>query len=766
VRNLALTLMILFLPFACFGEIIQSSNRVDWVPGLSVGVQGGIAWRTTIYTNFYTTNTAAEINAGIASCPSNQVVMLNEQGVFDVRTGLSILKDGVSLRGLGSNTIVFGAIQIGQGISGNNYPFTVISGGGKGTTNLVVTNLVDQFGSSLVKGDALKISADFDSTNQNFQVLNVGGYGHFLNQQVVIHSINGNTISITTPLVFDFTNNPVLFTVNLPGIPTLRPLRRVGLEDLTVTITNAGTLLGGNTLSMTMCNNSWVTNVNVMYANNYHFYFQYNVSCTVAHCQVRYALGAGSNHGGMLVANDVGCLIEDNIISDGLFPGIEFNDGFVGNAVFANFFTNNLLDIDCHNSHPIMNLWEANVMGVFEMDGYFGSASHQTLFRNRGLGTVAVKRFTSYMQVVGNVLGNPTYAYVYEAAEIPNYPTYGIFELGFPNIGNNGFTFTSPPTGWNWPGTNIFLTDNTISTNYQMGAVVLSGTQGPTNILYGNFTNKVASREWWPYTPPNICFQDAVNTNLYHYGDGTPIVCLTNYGDRILINQTVTTSNGWKLFMTSSETFQTLQTLNKATHTLHGNAVCTNQSTYVLVWDAGIADHTLPASLLYTNGAPSWWGTNRWPAIDPEATVPTASIPAQNRFIGIPLAPDTSTNNVNPNSLDFGTNLVGTVSNQTVVVTNSGDMTLSGSVFVSSPYSVSNGTYSLAPGAAQTVTVIYSPSSAGTHSQNATFSGGGGRSVSLLGVATNTPSGGTSGSTNNVLTLNRLNVGQLRAPAP
>ena len=46
--------------------------------------------------------------------------------------------------------------------------------------------------------------------------------------------------------------------------------------------------------------------------------------------------------------------------------------------------------------------------GDFEMDGYFGSGSHQTLLLN-SVGSTYIpllfKRWTTYMNVVGNVLG-------------------------------------------------------------------------------------------------------------------------------------------------------------------------------------------------------------------------------------------------------------------------------------------------------------------------------------------------------------------------
>jgi len=68
----------------------------------------------------------------------------------------------------------------------------------------------------------------------------------------------------------------------------------------------------------------------------------------------------------------------------------------------------------------------------------------------------------------------------------------------------------------------------------------------------------------------------------------------------------------------------------------------TNNYDYVT---AGIPDGTtvMPASLVYSS-APSWWGTNRWPAIDPNNSTLVAMIPAQQRFLGITNGTNNGTN--------------------------------------------------------------------------------------------------------------------------
>jgi len=84
--------------------------------------------------------------------------------------------------------------------------------------------------------------------------------------------------------------------------------------------------------------------------------------------------------------------------------------------------------------------------------------------------------------------------------------------------------------------------------------------------------------------------------------------------------------------------------------------------------------------------------------------------------------------------LSFGSLPVGTTTNLTMTVRNAGAGTLSGSATASLPFSiVSGGTYSLGSNQSQVVTFRYAPTSAGSHSQSVSFSGGGGATLSLSG---------------------------------
>jgi len=92
---------------------------------------------------------------------------------------------------------------------------------------------------------------------------------------------------------------------------------------------------------------------------------------------------------------------------------------------------------------------------------------------------------------------------------------------------------------------------------------------------------------------------------------------------------------------------------------------------------------------------------------------------------------------VSPAMLNFGTVAVGSTTTETVTVQNTGGGTLSGSVSLGSPFSItSGGTYSLTNGQSQMVTIMYAPVVAGTNNQNVSFTGGGGATGTVMGSAT------------------------------
>jgi subtilisin family serine protease len=90
---------------------------------------------------------------------------------------------------------------------------------------------------------------------------------------------------------------------------------------------------------------------------------------------------------------------------------------------------------------------------------------------------------------------------------------------------------------------------------------------------------------------------------------------------------------------------------------------------------------------------------------------------------------------VTPTSRNFGTVALGSSEDRIFTVQNLGTGVLSGTATTSAPFSiVSGGTYSLAAGQSQRVTVRFTPVAAGTASGSVAYTGGGGRSRALVGT--------------------------------
>jgi hypothetical protein len=154
----------------------------------------------------------------------------------------------------------------------------------------------------------------------------------------------------------------------------------------------------------------------------------------------------------------------ENNIFDKTFPGVEMQNASSGNYVGYNYgyavqagniqpgdtyvgWNSGMLN-DNHGPHDMMNLYEGNVAEQFTSDGYFGSASHGTLFRNYLLGrnprfniswnAISLNRWSYHYNVVGNVLGVSTPKQtVYQFASTAECNAgHGIYRLGYPNMGN------------------------------------------------------------------------------------------------------------------------------------------------------------------------------------------------------------------------------------------------------------------------------------------------------------------------------------------
>lgn len=656
----------------CSGQVIPLNQMVPWVPNVTVGVLAQTNYATvTGITNYPVgivvtnspynadptgaTDSTSAINSAITAA-GNYTAVYIPPGTYNVSGGLTFNRDVVTLRGAGpTQTILVGHMIEGPTLEGpstygSTYAIAIASGSTKGSTNMTFIAAQDTNSVAFTPGDSFLISSWITTdpnpnTNAQYQMITsaAGALGatesYTLKQKILILTVSGNAVTFTPPLVWDFTNAPVAFPQNGPiAYGPNKPRVGVGLENICFESTNSTIVDNTGTLvNCQMLFDSWITNCYFLNGVNYNCQLQYCADCYFGHNKVSFSRSSGSNHSGLYTLQDGGCLIEDNIFSDGLEPGLEWNDSVCGNAFFANFFTNNVgnTDIDMHNAAMVMNLFEEQQSADEQMDGYYGSVSHQTLFRDYMTGPAVLNRWTTFCHVVGCCLGNTNFCYTYETTNNNFFGATGCYAtivVGFPNIGNEDYTNTTGPYPYNFPGWFTLGFGGDLVSTFTNGYFVVTNTQVNTNIITGNFTNLWAVGSLGNMAQfYHLLGQDPVNTNIY-YPIGTPIAYPTS--SNVTFGGNTTVSNGWRIFISNQQCYQQLNTSNILSDIITGNAVITNQASYTTVWDAN-GVQTLPASYLYTNGAPPWWGSTPWPATGPDVAARVNMVPAQQRYLGI-----------------------------------------------------------------------------------------------------------------------------------
>jgi hypothetical protein len=452
-----------------FAQIIPANRSAPWEG--NVGVPGGIPYRTSIYKNIVTDlgadptgaqDCAPIIERAISSCPPGKVVYI-PAGTFTLKSRVYVAnKSNITLRGAGAGVTVI------KSTSDNGYillagagpwppPSTWIpirAGATKGSNIISVSNT-----SNFTVGVQMCIGPNGLPSWAH----NLGGNQDSMHTMGILFRVVSKTSSTVTfepPLPFDFSGmNPAAL-----AYPKQTTVEGIGLESFTMDMFDSNASWG---LQISSAWGSWVKDVEVRGAYGRIMYFSDFIRGEVRQCYTHDQRTTGSNHEGIDFGTDC-CwnLVEDNICNtDG--PPVVFGDA--GNRCAANVVAYNYIlnphqveyswDITFnHGPHNMLNLAEGNVMHNFKDDGYFGSSSHNTLFRNRIDGKISLKHFSNYYNIVGNVLGT-TGVPAYETEQV-NYNFSTIYELGFPNIGNHTYSgMFGPTTPPNYSGLPNKLTD-------------------------------------------------------------------------------------------------------------------------------------------------------------------------------------------------------------------------------------------------------------------------------------------------------------------
>lgn len=499
-------------------EIIPPGRTAPWQG--NVGVPGGIPSRTTIYKNIVTdlgadptgkVDASPIINRAIGSCPVGQVVYI-PAGTFLIATPISTTsKSNFTLRGAGQGQTILRVTTNVTPISSRGLsPWpppdsgpSITAGATRGS-NAITVSITSTF--------AVNGLFSIRPTTPTW-AHNLGGFPDTMRSMggvFKVRSKTATTITFDPPCPFDFSGmNPI-------AVPSgAITMQGVGYESFTIDMSSVTANVWS--IGMEAAWGCWIKDIEFKNNSGRIIFMTDVVRCELRECYTNVQSSITPNHEGLdFGTNASWCLVEDNIVSPG-GPPIVFGDGgghCIGNVVAYNYVTSvqgGSWDVTFnHGPHNMLNLCEGNVFhNSFKDDGYFGSSSHNTLFRNVIPDQVALKHFCNYYNVVGNILGatrpGPRQTRTYDAQEASNYwsnNVYPIYELGFPNIGNashNGKFIgpTTPPDYHTLP--------NTLEGCQQLDRNVRT-----TILRHGNFDYVNNTVVWDPATPDH-----AIPNSLY-----------------------------------------------------------------------------------------------------------------------------------------------------------------------------------------------------------------------------------------------------------
>lgn len=620
-----------------FAEVIPSARTYPWVPGVTIGVRGGIPLAgMTIWTNFVEAGAVGDgetdnydlLNTLANTCPSNQYIYV-APGRYWTSQRVTLNNYGWALVGAHRTETIFtntSGLFIAD-VASFGAPFRLHGSHEKGATNLTTTgeDMTEYVGKTIriSRSEALVPEPDL-------QVQDIYFTDRILNQLAVVGTVSdGTNFTIDRPLMWDFdAEYDPWIEVNSSVF------ERVGFANFSVHVNgssrNAFDFFGARFIW-------WDTVSTRVSGGGYFLNDSYNLGFEARNCYA-FTDSVGSGTALWLFTSSFGHWFENNYGIGGS-PMFEIN-GTSGSAFTFNYATNNASDpntgddsyvgnpFNSHGAHAMMNLMEGNRGTMLQApDAYFGSASHWTVFRNQFHAfdpyprnylprAIDINRWGTYFNIVGNVLGSTNrtgwyYTMTNDAYDgsfpAPGPTTPTIFTFGYVAPGTRNYNQKNNGSHWKFPGV-----------QNRIGLVTNSATV-PTNRIAGTFTN-VSEGD-------HIILQSAANTKHYYpYNTNFPRLTVSSVESAYIeLSKNVTATNSdtvWKIG--DGNFFDGLHTEMVSTLLIHGNTDASNGFD-VIVWDRSgtVTDSNLPTSIVHGDTQPAW-ATNRstglavqWPIVNP-----------------------------------------------------------------------------------------------------------------------------------------------------
>ncbi|MCW8129962.1 MAG: hypothetical protein KIS92_06370 [Planctomycetota bacterium] len=445
---------------------------VEWKPGVPGGIPKYPVFASAMDAPYNAkgdgqADDTAAIQAALDACPAGQAVLL-PAGTYRLTAMLSITK-GIVLRGEGPEKTRLINEATAKHVIGicnydNEIATKIVSGATKGSTSITV----DDAG-RLKPGDLLLIDQlndpDFVDINGAGGACTWAGREkgqRAMGQLVQLSAKDGNKLTLSRPIYMNLKAELQPNAVRTSD----KIIVKAGVEDLYLESTRKHAD-SSSTIKLWNAIHCWVRNIEACKANfGGHVTLQRCLGCEVRDSYFHHAhtYGKGSGYGVWVFAQSADTLVENNVCYH-LNSGVMLECAGAGNVVAYNylrrFWGSDFPDTDwahggltTHGAHAFMNLFEGNDSDMFGGDYYWGSASHNTLFRNafnmdvktmdgRPMLAILGCRIDAknyYMNAVGNVLGSDGAKGQVEPAKIENYNQPIVWRLGYKAPSSAGVT--------------------------------------------------------------------------------------------------------------------------------------------------------------------------------------------------------------------------------------------------------------------------------------------------------------------------------------
>jgi hypothetical protein len=420
-------------------DVIPSARRTTWTPGTTVGVRGGFAqysnnWTTSAITGLDPTgvsDASAAIQTAINNA-ANDTILTIPAGTY--RCNSSITVGHAPSGGTARNRRILRGAGAGETIL-MFYNAASLSVGGKDTSwddaysKTTTTSSISAGGNSVTRAstdgwvgaDGLVMRMSLKNSYDPVVIASVGGdLPHKF--YAMITSVVGSTVTFSPSVPFAVASGTTIRRET--GSEGLGVVSKCGIENLTANLTNSTAQSG---VVMYAAVDSWLYDVEAIDGFNYCFNTGFTVFCEAGKIRSQgYQSTGGSSTAAYLLGSSTGMYMYDSILKDNVL-GVMVTNGVNSSVIAYNFIDDiKTLSADTiaaglninHDPHNTFNLIEGNITGKLQDDGYHGSSSNQTIFRNwltatgaasfTGLNwqyAVTLNRFARNHNVVGNLLG-------------------------------------------------------------------------------------------------------------------------------------------------------------------------------------------------------------------------------------------------------------------------------------------------------------------------------------------------------------------------